>query len=88
MFGFESTFGVPELKRLSEAGEVEYGRLIFGEVEKMLAARLKELKDHSCATDDENIKRDFRYLRGAIHDLEAVLDLPEKAKRALTTESR
>jgi len=73
----------PQLPSLQQARHVELGRTVFRIAERTHEKKDRVLKDHP-QVNNEDIRRDFRYLLGYIEALHDIMTLPEQATKLLT----
>lgn len=69
-----------QLKLLKDAPHTEYGKALFREIQEMFNEAQRAYNDKAIVSD-EDVKKDFRYLKGVVHALQRVLQIPEKAQK-------
>ena len=73
---------IKRMSLLSSAPQLEHVRVLFEGIQYALDKQRIALETKSCVNNEE-IKRDFRYMLGRISAFEEVLNRPEKARKAL-----
>jgi len=67
------------LKAIIELPTLYHGKIVFDEIRGRLDGERNEFEDKAGSNDD-NIKKDWRYLLGRISVLKEILELPEYAQ--------